>query len=85
MKHRIKELIKEKGYTQAAFAEKLGITRSGLLQQIGDSPSSPTLERVADALGVEMWELFSTREEIIARGHSEIHCPKCGQAFDLRN
>lgn len=85
MKHRIKELIKEKGYTQAAFAVKLGITRSGLLQQIGDSPSSPTLERIADALGVEMWELFATREEIIARGHSEIHCPKCGQAFDLRN
>ena len=85
MKHRIKELIKEKGYTQQGFADKLGITRSTLLEQIGERPSGTTLERIADALGVEMWELFVTREEIIARGHSEIHCPKCGQAFDLRN
>ena len=85
MKHRIKELIKEKGYTQQGFADKLGITRSTLLEQIGERPSGTTLERIADALGVEMWELFATREEIIARGHSEIHCPKCGQVFDLRN
>lgn len=85
MKHRIKDLIKEKGYTQAEFADKLGITRSGLLKTIGEHPSAPTLERIADALGVEIWELFTTREEIIARGHSEIHCPKCGQLFDLRN
>lgn len=85
MKHRIKELIKEKGYTQQGFADKLGITRSTLLEQIGERPSGTTLERIADALGVEMWELFVTREEIIARGHSEIHCPKCGQVFDLRN
>lgn len=85
MKHRIKDLIKEKGYTQAEFAKKLGIVRSTLLQQIGEHPSAPTLERIADALGVEIWELFTTREEIIARGHSEIHCPKCGQLFDLRN
>lgn len=85
MKHRIKELIKEKGYTQQGFADRLGITRSTLLEQIGERPSGTTLERIADALGVEMWELFVTREEIIARGHSEIHCPKCGQVFDLRN
>lgn len=85
MKHRIKELIKEKGYTQQGFADKLGITRSTLLEQIGERPSGTTLEKIADALGVEMWELFATREEIIARGHSEIHCPKCGQVFDLRN
>ena len=85
MKHRIKELIKEKGYTQQGFADRLGITRSTLLEQIGERPSGTTLERIADALGVEMWELFVTREEIIAQGHSEIHCPKCGQVFDLRN
>jgi len=85
MKHRIKKLIKEKGYTQAAFAEKLGITRERLNMIVNGKPSYPTLEKIADALGVEMWELFATREEIIARGHSEIHCPKCGQLFDLRN
>ena len=34
MSHRIKELIKEKGYTQQEFADKLGITRVGLSQLI---------------------------------------------------
>ena len=29
-KHRIKELIKEKGYTQEEFAELLGMSRNGL-------------------------------------------------------
>ena len=47
MKHRIKELIKEKGYTQQGFADKLGITRSTLLEQIGEKPSAPTLDRIA--------------------------------------
>ena len=67
MKHRIKELIKEKGYTQKDFAEKLGITRIGLLKVIGEHPSGSTLERIAETLGVEMWELFTTREEILAK------------------
>lgn len=85
MKHRIKDLIKEKGYTQAEFADKLGMNRVSLNHIINGKPSFPTLEKVAEALGVEGWELFTTREEIISRGHSEIHCPKCGQLFDLRN
>ena len=85
MKHRIKELIKEKGYTQQAFADKLGITRSTLLEQIGEKPSAPTLDRIAETLGVEMWELFTTREEILANTHGEITCPKCGQVFDLKS
>lgn len=85
MKHRIKELIKEKGYTQQQFAEKIGVTRSGLLKTIGEHPSAPTLERIAEHLGVEMWELFTTKEEIMAKSHGEIVCPSCGQRFDLKN
>lgn len=85
MKHRIKELIKEKGYTQQQFADKIGMNRVTLNSHINGKPSYPTLENFAKNLGVEMWELFITREEILARGHSEITCPNCGQRFDLRN
>ena len=85
MKHRIKELIKEKGYTQEEFANKMGITRSGLLKTIGEHPSAPTLDRIAETLGVEMWELFASRQEILANTHGEITCPKCGQVFDLKS
>ena len=85
MKHRIKELIKEKGYTQQGFADKLGITRSTLLEQIGEKPSAPTLDRIAEALGVEMWELFTTREEILAKSPGEITCPYCEKRFSLKS
>ena len=85
MKHRIKELIKEKGYTQQAFADKMGITRSTLLEQIGEKPSAPTLDRIAETLGVEMWELFTTREEILAKSPGEITCPYCEKRFSLKS
>ena len=84
MKHRIKELIKEKGYTQQQFAEKMGITRSTFMQQV-HAPSYPVLKRIAETLGVEAWELFASRDEILANHHSEVTCPKCGQRFDLKN
>ena len=84
MKHRIKELIKEKGYTQQQFAEKMGITRSTFMQQV-HAPSYPILTRIAETLGVEAWELFASRDEILANHHSEVTCPKCGQRFDLKN
>ena len=46
MSHRIKELIKEKGYTQQDFADKLGIARESL-SRILNSPSYPSLEKIA--------------------------------------
>lgn len=85
MKHRIKKLIKENGYTQEEFANKMGITRSGLLKAIGEHPSAPTLDRIAETLGVEMWELFTTREEILAKSPGEITCPYCEKRFSLKS
>ena len=85
MSHRIKELIREKGYTQQQFADKLGINRVTLNYHLNGKPSYPTLENIAEALGVEMWELFASRQDILANTHGEITCPKCGQVFDLKN
>ena len=55
MEHRIKELIKEKGYTQQEFADLLGMSRVGLAQIVNGKPSYPTLEKIATALDVPMW------------------------------
>ena len=60
MEHRIKELIKEKGYTQQEFADLLGMSRVGLAQIVNGKPSYPTLEKIATALNVPMWQLFAT-------------------------
>ena len=60
MEHKIKELIKEKGYTQQEFADLLGMSRVGLAQIVNGKPSYPTLEKIATALNVPMWQLFAS-------------------------
>ena len=85
MEHRIKELIKEKGFTQQSLADKLGMSRVGLSQLVNGKPSFPTLEKIAKALDVPMWQLFVTREEIVGEEKEDncITCPKCGARFRL--
>ena len=82
MAHRIKELIKEKGYTQETLAKKMGITRGGLIQLL-ESPSYPSLERIATALGVPMWQLFASPKEVAKETKGET-CPYCGQPIAIK-
>ena len=84
MEHRIKELIKEKGYTQEQFAQKMGVSRMSLVKTLSGNPSYETFQRIAEALGVEMWELFASKEEIVSKDKNTIICPKCGARFELK-
>lgn len=82
---RIKELIKEKGYTQKEFAEKLGMTTVGLAQIIAGKPSYTTLEKIADALGVEVWELLVSKDEILGKTDTVfLTCPHCGKNINIK-
>ena len=54
MENRIKNLIKENGFTQEQFAQKMGVTRMSLVKTLSGNPSYETLQRIAEALGVEM-------------------------------
>ena len=84
MEHRIKELIKEKGYTQQEFADFLGMSRVGLAQIVNGKPSYPTLEKIATALDVPMWQLFASPEDV--KGEEDkntLTCPKCGTKFKM--
>lgn len=67
---RIKEVIKEQGFTQLEIADKLGISRVALAQQIGGKPSLTTLEKIANILNVEVWELLASPKEIQAKVQS---------------
>lgn len=81
--NRIKELIKEKGYTQEQFAKELGISRAALIQQL-DKPSYPTMEKYSSVLGVPMWMLFASREEVSKDVSSDIvECPRCHKRFKI--
>ena len=83
MKHRIRELIKEKGYTQEEFAKIVGTTRVGLTKNLV-CPSGSTLEKIADALGIEMWELFTEKPTSNEPNSNSLVCPKCGAEFVLK-
>lgn len=64
--NRIEELIKKQGYNMTTFAEKMNTTRQNLYA-ILRSPSYPTLEKVAAALNVPIWQLFASPEEVAGK------------------
>ena len=80
--NRIKEVIKEKGFTITSLADKLGIARESLSRMIV-SPSYPTLEKIATALNVPMWQLFASPAEVAKEAKGET-CPYCGQPIAIR-
>ena len=65
---RIKEICKQKGITQKALAEKIGMSAFGLSKAINGNPTIKTLDKIADALGVKVWDLFVQDKYI--------NCPK---------
>ena len=77
---RVKELCKEKGIMMKDLAEKLGITPTGLSKSLGqDYPQLQTLERIANALDVDVAELF-----VKSAGKDILSCPKCGAKLQLK-
>ncbi|MBQ8520017.1 MAG: helix-turn-helix transcriptional regulator [Bacteroides sp.] len=86
MKLRIKELMEEKGVTSVSMATSIGIHKVSFSNIINGkiNPSAETLEKIAEALGVEMWELFASKEEIVNQDKNTITCPKCGAKFELK-
>lgn len=61
---RIREERKKVGLTQERFAEKVGLSVDyiGYIERGKQAPYLRTLERIAKALGVEIYELFLFRE-----------------------
>ena len=60
---RIKEVCKEKGVTLQHVAELMGVNRVSLSNSINGNPTISTLEKIADALGVSVVELFEAKRE----------------------
>ena len=56
---RIKEVAKQKGIYMKDIATTLGISDGGLSQQLNGNPTIETLQKIADALGVHISELFT--------------------------
>ena len=63
---RIKELLKEKRLTQQELADKMNVSLSAVKQMVSaGSLTTATLEKIATALDVPMWQLFASPEEVL--------------------
>ena len=77
MNLRVKDVIKSKGMTMQEFADKLGITRDTLTRNINGNPTIETLDKIANALGVPITELFDSEPADV------VQCPHCGRNIKL--
>ena len=80
----IENILKQKGLTKTALAEMLDIKKqsiNGLLK----NPTLTTLERIAAALNVPVWQLLTP--ELEANGNNDeakIVCPNCGKSINIK-
>lgn len=58
MSLRIKEVLKEKGYTIQSLSDEMGVNRVSLTNSINGNPTVETLEKIASTIGVDISELF---------------------------
>lgn len=77
MNLRVKEVCKEKGMTMQQIADIIGINRVSLSNSINGNPTLSTLENIANALGVEVVELFGKPSA------GNFTCPNCGAGLRL--
>ena len=77
---RIKEVIKEKGMTITELADKMGINRLNLSNMVNGNPTVETLNRIADAIGCPVTELFVQPQKDALM----INCPHCGKDITIK-
>lgn len=81
---RIKEVLKEKNYTQQMLADKMNVSLSAIKQMVSaGSLTTSTLEKIASALDVPMWQLFASSDEV-AKEMSGDKCPYCGNPLRIK-
>lgn len=80
----IENILKEKGMTKTALAELLDIKKqsiNGLLK----NPTLATLEKIANALNVPLWQLFTPSLDVTGSDdEAKITCPNCGKTISIK-
>ena len=77
---RIKEVIKEKGMTITELADKMGINRVNLSNMVNGNPTVETLNKIADAIGCTVTELFEQPK----KDALTLTCPNCGKDINIK-
>lgn len=78
---RIKEILRDKKMSVTQLAELMSVKQESLSRTINGNPTKDTLQKIADALGVHISELFEQPKKEV---ENEIKCPKCGATLELK-
>lgn len=83
---RIKDVLKERGMTQQELADMIGVSYQSIKQTLNaPSVTTATLEKIAFALNVPMWQLFASPEEVQPKSNSlALTCPHCGKNINIK-
>ena len=83
---RIKEILKENGCTQQMLADKMNVSLSAVKQMVSaESLTTSTLEKIATALNVPMWQFFASPEEVQPKKDGAyLTCPHCGKNINIK-
>lgn len=77
---RIKEVLKEKGWTYKMLADALGISEQSVKKTLNSEHiTTRTAKNIAEALEVPFWTLFVSREEVL--GEDITALVKCGDEY----
>ena len=77
---RIKQAIKESGSSVGELAQKMGVARQTISRQInGANITVETVQKIADALGLPVGQLFDQTTQPTNADNINITCPHCGE------
>ena len=82
MELRIKDVLKEKKVTVVSLAGMIRITQPNMSNIVNgkSTPSLETLEKIANALEVDITELFEQPKNDTA----SLTCPHCGKSINIK-
>lgn len=69
---RVKEIAKEKGISMSEVAKRMNMTAPGLSMALSRNLTLDVMKRIADALEVEIWELFTKKEKTEIAGFVKV-------------
>lgn len=75
----IKKTIKDYGLEVREVAKRMEISPTGLSQHINGNPSVEVLQRIADAIGCDISELFEQPKTNTV----SLTCPHCGKNIEI--
>ena len=70
MQIRLKEIMQEKGIPSIALASMVGLSKNTISNLINNKtkPSLDTLNEIAEKIGVPVWQLFASPDDVAGSG-----------------